>query len=232
MTVSRFFSPLLLISLLTLAGCSLVPTDTVLYQLDGGALAEPVAKSSSLAVQLEPIGVADYLKGEHLVQRQSDDSLVIARRARWAGPLGENLSEQLLRQLSGPLKTDKLIQAPVPASFKSDLLVRLDVTRFDAGPALPAVLEARWRLVDSSGELRGTRLVRMSEPHLGGVADQVRAQSLLVRRLAEELAAAINAQPVPHKPSAKPAPAAVPQRSKPRPPMPIPIRTDVEVFRF
>lgn len=234
MTVCRFLSPLLLISLLTLTGCSLVQTDTVLYQLDGGALAEPAAKGSNLAVQLEPIVVADYLKAEHLVQRQSDNSLVIVRHARWAGPLGDNLSEQLLRQLSGRLKTDKLVQAPVPAGFKSDLLVRLDVTRFDAGPALPAVLEARWRLLDANGELRGTRLVRLSEPHLGGIADQVRAQNLLVRRLAEELAVAINAQPVAQKPqaSARPAPAAVPERSKPRPPMPIPIRTDVEVFRF
>src|SRR5690606_9376385 len=125
------------------------------------------------------------------------------------------------------------IQAPVPAGFKADLQVRLDVTRFDAGPAHPAVLEARWRLLDGGGALRGTRQVRLSEPHLGSIADQVRAQNLLVRRLAEQLAEAINEQPQ-YKPqaAAKPAPVVAPERSKPRPPMPIPIRTDVEVFRF
>jgi hypothetical protein len=96
------------------------------------------------------------------------------------------------------------------------------------------VLEARWRLLDGSGEVRGTRLLRLNEPHAGTIADQVRAQNVLLQRLAEDLAQAINAQPLP-KPQAvaKPAPSvAAPERSKPRPPMPIPIRTDVEVFRF
>lgn len=232
MTAIRFLSPLLLVSLLTVTGCSLVQPQTVLYQLDSGTLAQP-AQARNLTVQLEPIGVADYLKGEQMMQRQHDDSLVIARYARWAGPLGSNLSEQLLRQLDARLEADKLVLAPVPAGFKPDLQVRVDVTRFDAGPTLPAVLEARWRLLDGNGELHATRLVRLSEPHLGSVADQVRAQSLLLQRLAEELAVAINAQPA-QKPQAavKSAPAVVPERSKPRPPMPVPIRTDVEVFRF
>lgn len=233
MTVIRFLSPLLLTSVLTLAGCSLVQPETVLYQLDSGALVDAPDRGHALTVQLDAIEVADYLKGEQMVQRQSDDSLVIARHARWAGPLGNNLSEQLVRQLGARLNTDKLVSVPVPVGFKPDLQVRVDITRFDAGPSLPAVLEARWRLLGAGGEVRGTRQLRLSEPHLGGVADQVRAQNALLQRLAEELALAINAQPLP-KPQAvaKPVPTVVPERSKPRPPMPIPIRTDVEVFRF
>src|SRR5690606_21389600 len=179
----RFFSPLLLTLLATLAGCSLVQPQTVLYRLDSGALAEAPAQVRNLTVQLEPIGVADYLTGEQMVQRQSDDSLVVARHARWAGPLASNVSEQLLRQLDSRLEIEMLVLAPVPAGFKPDLQLQVDITRFDAGPTLPAVLEARWRLLDGDGALRGTRLVRLSEPHLGGVADQVRAQSLLLQRL-------------------------------------------------
>lgn len=233
MTVFRFFSPLLLVALLTVSGCALVQPPTVLYRLDSGALAETPTQVRELAVQLEPIGVADYLNGEQMIQRQSDDSLVIARHARWAGPLGSNVSEQLLRQLDSRLEIETLVLAPVPAGFKPDLQLQLDITRFDAGPTLPAVLEARWRLLDGDGALRGTRLVRLSEPHLGGVADQVRAQSLLLQRLAAELAEVINSQPLQKaRLPAKPAPAVVPQPRKPRPPMPIPIRTDVEVFRF
>lgn len=232
MTVIRFFPALMLSSLLTLSGCTFVQPETVLYQLDGGELVHAPSRDRALIVQLDPIEVADYLKGDQLVQRQSDDSLVIARHARWAGPLSGNLSEQLVRQLGARLNTDKLVPAPVPAGFKADLQVRVDITRFDAGPTLPAVLEARWRLLDGKGEVRGTRLLRLSEPHLGGIADQVRAQNLLLQRLADELAQAINTQPAPKPQAAKPTPSAAPERSKPRPPMPIPIRTDVEVFRF
>lgn len=233
MTVSRFFSPLLLTLLMVLSGCSLMQPQTVLYQLDSGALADKPTRVRNLVVQLEPVGVAEYLKGEQMVQRQPDDSLVIARHARWAGPLDSNLSEQLLRQLDARLAVEMLVLAPVPAGFKPDLQLQVDITRFDAGPSQPAVLEARWRMLDGRGAPRGSRQLRLSEPHLGTVADQVRAQNLLLQRLAAEVAQLVNSQPEQKvRQPAKPAPAAVPAPSKPRPPMPIPIRTDVEVFRF
>ena len=83
MTVVRPLA-LLLTTLLTLSGCSLLLQKPVpLYQPDSGSAVTP-AKDNGMAVLVGPVSIADYLRQEHLLQRQADGSLVAARDARWA----------------------------------------------------------------------------------------------------------------------------------------------------
>lgn len=232
---------LLLAGLLGLGGCA-ARAPTPLYRLDNGSPTLP-KQNQGVSVLLGPVHVADYLQREALLQRHADGSLVAARDGRWAGSLAADIDQVLLRQLASRLDSQRLVLAPNQAGFNPDVQVLLNISRFDSGPDLPAVLEAQWRLLDRNGRLRDSRLVRLEEPHQGSPAAQVEAQSVLLRRLAEQLSIAVqplaNAQaaaaPVSASESSKPAqtPAARARTlEKPRIPVVSPVRNDVEVFRF
>jgi len=234
MTVVRLPLVLLLSGLLGLAGC-VGQQPVPLYQLDSGSPSVP-GQTSGLAVLLGPVSVADYLQREVMLQRQADGSLTAASEARWAGSLAMDIDQLLLRQLAWRLDSQRLVLAPAAPGFTPEVQVLLSISRLDSGPQQPAVLEAQWRLLDRKGQLRDSRLVRLEEPHQGSAADQVRAQSLVLQRLAEQLAAAIqplSGQPVVEEPrKVAPAPARTPAQAGPKIPMAAPVRTDMEVFRF
>lgn len=237
MTVTRPLA-LILTAMLALSGCSLLqPKPVPLYQLDNGSAVAPTG-DTGVAVLVGPVVVADYLRQGNLLQRQADGSLVVTPDARWASGLAHDIDQQLLRQLAWRLDSQRLALAPSEPGFNADAQVTLTITRLDSGPTEPAVLEAQWRLLDRHGKLRDSRLVQLQEQHTGAMAEQVKAQSVLLQRLAAELAVAI--QPVaiaepPEPPRRKPAPVvkqAPPAPAGPKIPVAEPIKIDTEVFRF
>jgi len=194
-----------------------------MYRLDTGTTEIPVEEGA--AVLLGPVTLADYLQRDALLQRLPDGSLAPdGQQARWAGSLQGDIDQLLLRQLAWRLKTQRLELSP-GKGFTPDVQVELDITRLDSGPEHPAVLEA---------QRQASRLVRLQEEHQGSTADQVRAQSLLLQRLSEMMATAIEplaTAKAPVRRNTAKAPA------KPKPQTPViqaiePIRTDLEVFRF
>ncbi|PKM31515.1 MAG: hypothetical protein CVV08_14935 [Gammaproteobacteria bacterium HGW-Gammaproteobacteria-12] len=220
MTVVRPVA-LLMTALLVLSGCSLLQQKPVpLYQLDSGSAVTPT-QDNGVTVLVGPISVADYLRQQNLLQRQADGSLVAAHDARWASGLANDIEA-----------------AP---GFSADAQVMLTITRLDSGPTQPAVLEAQWRLLDRRGQLRDSRLIRLEEAHGGPLAEQVKAQSALLQRLAAELAVAIQPvaaadEPTPEPPRKKPPVAKAkpqePATAGPKIPVAEPIKIDTEVFRF
>lgn len=234
MTVLRFPGILLLAGVLGLAGCARFQ-QAPLYQLDSGDIHVPAAEQG-IAVLLGPVAVADYLQREVLLQRQVDGSLTVAEDARWAGNLASDLDQQLLRQLASRLNSQRLVLAPATAGFVPQVRLGLSITRLDSGPQRPAVLEAQWRLVGADGKLLSGRLVRLEEAHSGSIVDQVRAQSLVVQQLVEQLAVAVETQetpaPVAPAPARKPAPVKPAPPAVPRIPVAEPMRGESEVFRF
>lgn len=178
-----------LAGLLALAGCAATPP-AHFYQLQQGSQTLPKT-GGGVAVLLGPLKLADYLQRETLVQRQADDSLVISQQARWAGSLQDDVAQVLLRQLAGRLDSSRLALYPDRVGFKPEAQLLLSISRLDSGPFQPAVLEAQWRLLDGSGKMHDSRVVRLEEKHNGELTDQVRAQSVLLERLAGEMSAAV-----------------------------------------
>jgi len=235
MTGVRFPLVLLLTGVLGLAGCARYQP-VPLYQLDSGSVSVE-AEKDGLAVLLGPVSIADYLQREAMLQRQADGSLTAASDARWAGSLAADIDQQLLRQLSARLNSQRLALAPATPGFTPQVQVLLSITRLDSGPQRPAVLEAQWRLLGKEGQVLDARLVRLEEPHQGTIADQVRAQSLVVQQLVGQLAEAVQASgsqaPVVAEEPRKKAPEAPAQKQEgPKIPVAEPIRIDAEVFRF
>lgn len=231
MNVQRL-TTVFLFACVSLAGCATQPVP--MYRLDNGVLETPAQASDGAAILLEPVKLADYLRHDALLQRLADGSLAAdGQQARWASDLQWDINQLLLRQLALHLKTQSVELSPAAKGFSPDVQVELEITRLDSGPQHPAVLEAQWRLLDKQGKRRGSRLVRLQEEHLGSTTDQVRAQSLLLQRLSEMMAGAIEPMVVARtharrsivKAPSKPAvPPAIPSAE--------PIRTDLEVFRF
>lgn len=236
MSAWRVFACLSLVSLLGRTGCAVHPP-AQLYQLDVGAAAVP-KKDGGAAVLLGPVQLADYLKRDVMVQRQADGILSLSTEARWAGNLETNVSQQLLRQMSSELGSSRLALFPEKPGFTPQVQVMLTISRLDSGPKQPAVIEARWRLLDQKGDLKGSRVFHEEEQHQGSIGDQIRAQSDLLKRLAAQLAKdvkpiAVAAEAPPpataRKPVAKPK---VKEEEGPKMPLVVPIRTDAEVYRF
>ncbi|MEK1908491.1 MAG: ABC-type transport auxiliary lipoprotein family protein [Pseudomonas sp.] len=233
MTVLRLPVVLLLSGLLGLAGCT-AHKPVPLYQLDAGSPGVP-KQSQGLAVLLGPVLIADYLQREAFLQRQTDGSLVPADDARWAGSLAADIDQVLLRQLSAKLDSQRLVLAPAHNGFTPDVQVLLNISRLDSGPDHPAVLEAQWRLLDRSGKLRDSRLLRLQEPHDGSAADQVQAQSRLLRQLVQQLAEAIEPlrnQPIAEASKPTPPPARPSKPKNQEIPMVAPTHNSGEVLRF
>lgn len=222
---------LLMTGVLGLAGCA-VNQPTALYQLDSGSPGQP-SRNNGLAVLLGPVSVADYLQRETLLQRQPDGSLTASTEGRWAGSLSSDIDQLLLRQLAWKLDSQRVVLAPAAASFTPDVQVVLSITRLDSGAKQPAILDAQWRLLDRKGHVRDSRIIHLEELHAGTSADQVRAQGLLLQRLADQLSTAVKPVSWQPLPEARKAPATrSKEQDKPKIPMASPIRTDLEVFRF
>ena len=236
MNFLRLPSLLFLTGVLGLTGCA-VQQPTSLYQLDAGEPGQP-KQSAGLAVLLGPVSVADYLQRETLLQRQPDGSLTASSDGRWAGSLSSDIDQLLLRQLAWKLDSQRVVLAPSATNFTPDVQVVLSITRLDSGVSQPAILDAQWRLLDRKGQVRDTKLVHLEQIHTGTPAAQVKAQGLLLQRLADQLSVAVKPlanQPAIAEEPKKAAPAQVrnaKEEDKPKMPIASPIRTDMEVFRF
>lgn len=233
MGVPRLIRMLGLAGLLAMAGCAATPP-AQFYQLQQGNPGLPQA-DAGVAVLLGPLKLADYLQRETLVQRQVDDTLVITQQARWVGSLQDDVAQLLLRQLAGRLDSSRLALYPDRVGFKPEAQLLLSISRLDSGPFQPAVLEAQWRLLDGGGKMLDSRLVRLDEAHNGELTDQVRAQSVLLQKLAAQMASAVRTMPraaalppaetAPRKAAAAPKSQRIPQAA----PRPVPA---AEVYRF
>ncbi|BAP43047.1 ABC-type transport auxiliary lipoprotein family protein [Pseudomonas sp. 21LCFQ02] len=233
MNLLRLPMILLVTGVLGLAGCS-VHQPAALYQLDSGEPGQP-KQAAGLAVLLGPVSIADYLQRETLLQRQPDGTLTAAADGRWAGNLSSDIDQLLLRQISWKLDSQRVVLSPTVANFTPDVQVLLSITRLDSGSKQPAILDAQWRLLDRKGNVRDSRLVHLEEVHTGTTASQVKAQGILLQRLADQVSTAIKPiswAPVEEPKKTAPVVRAKPQPEKPKIPMASPIRTDLEVFRF
>jgi uncharacterized lipoprotein YmbA len=228
-----WFKGALLIGVLGLAGCASAPP-AALYQLDSGHPGLP-KKSGGLSVLLGPVTLADYLRRDVLLQRQPDGSLKAATDGRWAGSLSADIDQLLLRQMAWRLDSQR-VMLTASNNLTPDVRVQLSITRLDSGRSQPAVLDAQWRVLDRRGLVRDNRIVHLEEKHAGGTAAQVQAQGLLLQRLAAQLTLAV--KPLANQPALAAEPRKAAKAGKealaepPKMPMAVPMRGEMEVFRF
>ncbi|MBB1520480.1 PqiC family protein [Aquipseudomonas guryensis] len=181
------------LAFLLLGACSSAPPQQF-YQLQGSAT-PPTPSADGPAVLLGPLQLADYLQRESLMQRHSLQRLDISASGRWAGSLQNDIGQLLLATLASDLHSSRLALYPDRIGFPAQAQIILHISRLDSGPQQPAVLEARWRLLDARGEQRASDLLHLQQAHDGSLDGQVAAQGQLVEQLGQQLARAVRTLP-------------------------------------
>jgi uncharacterized lipoprotein YmbA len=179
-----------------LAGCG-TSQPTRYYLLSAGAPdTAQVSARPELTIGVGPIVLPPYLDRRELVSRASSNELNVAVYDQWAEPLEENFSRVVREDLGQWLATDRIIRLPVKRSLRSaltmDYQVVIVVRQFEKTPDGSVVLNARWIIMDNDkNELMLRRSEYRQTPAGNDYAAQAAAQSQVLGRLSEEVAAAI-----------------------------------------
>jgi len=196
---SRPLTAFTLAALLALGACSSSPPPTRLHTL---MPAEPTPRDMAAAargpvfVALEPIRLPAQVDQPQWLVRLPDESLASLEQERWASPLGDELRQALLEQLSARFGVIEGRSAAPRAA--APLRLALELRRFDSLPGREARIEGAWTVAGPAA-LHCSFFIR--EPASGGTAELAAAH----RRAVAQLAGAIGASLVAVPPAAAPA---------------------------
>lgn len=157
--------------------------------------ATPAASSGAVGgpvVGVGPVTIPAYLDRSAIVVRGAGDEVGISAEHHWAEPLRDAVSRVLAENLSAMIPTDAVAIFPWRTPWTPQYRVTVDIFRFDGPLVGPAVLSARWRLLDGSGKALVLKAVNLREAlteptHAGLVAAQGRLLATLSRDIAAEI---------------------------------------------
>ena len=179
-----------LLILTLLAGCASPPTD--LYTL--AALPGPPAHTPRRSIELRRIGLAAYLDRPQIIRSHADYRLRVADSDRWGEPLGGMLGRVLTEDLVQRLPDAAIFLETGAISTRPDLVLEIDVQRFDPDADNSVVLLAQIALRPDSGTTTGAtaRTVRLTSlPASASTQDLAAALSRTLGSLADTVAASV-----------------------------------------
>ncbi len=186
----------LMIGVVTLSACG-TSQPTRYYLLSAGAPdTARLSAQRELTIGVGPVILPPYLDRREMVWRSSGNELNVAVYHQWAEPLQENFSRVIGEDLGRRLGTDRIVRLPVKRSLRKSLVidyqVAIAVRSFEKAPDGSVVLNARWTILDNDKQelvLRRSEYTQM--PAADSYAAQAAAQSQVLGRLSEEIAAAV-----------------------------------------
>ena len=183
---------LLPLALVLFAGCASSPPSRF-YVLTPEASGKQLANTSDLTLGVGPVRLVAYLERPQIVSRDSANQLRVEEFERWGGTLEGNITWVLAENLSRLLGTGAVVTYPWERVVETDYQIALDIRRFDPGSDGQVQLSVQWRVIGKDGgELYAIERSEFSEPVAGsGFAAQVAAQSRVLARLSEAIAARI-----------------------------------------
>jgi hypothetical protein len=187
----------LVVCVLIVSGCSFTQPSrfyTLSSLSDAGEV--KTGAESDLALGVGPISLPNYTDRTEVVTRASPNEFYFAEFDRWAEPLQDVFSRVVIENLSVLLATDRVFMVPGRRATLVDRQVEIQVTRFDADVGGPAVLGARWEILDNDGRSLLVRRSTFTEPVTGeGYGAVATAMSRTVAALSREIATAIRSLP-------------------------------------
>lgn len=184
---------LLCLPLLLGAGCTRTP-DTTWFVLDSDIATPPVDKAKGPRLQIRKPDIPAYLDRNAIVTREGGGvRLKLAEFYAWAEPLGAGMQRVLAEVLTPALLEKNVLVQALDDDSGGALQLFVQVQRFDGILGGEATLEARWSL-RTDGDVtvaRGSFLDK--EPSGGSYDTLVQAQSALLRRMGQALAAPLAA---------------------------------------
>jgi uncharacterized lipoprotein YmbA len=140
----------LLLGVAALAACT-ATLPTRLYTLERAQLAPP-ALGTGPALGLGPIELAPYLDRPEIVTRSGVHQVQLGEFDRWAEPLQAMLARQLGERLREAAGSRAVLPIPSRGGTEPRYAVAVSIDRFDADETGKVVLDARWRVYQTSDE--------------------------------------------------------------------------------
>jgi uncharacterized lipoprotein YmbA len=191
-TIARTALVLLLAVLGAGACASSTPRSYLLSASPPPASAGPAAGP---VVGVGPVAIPDYLDRAAIVLPTGRDEVTLSEAHQWAEPLRAGVSRVLAENLSMMIPTDAVAVFPWRTPWTFQYRVTVEILRFDGPLGGPAVLHARWRLLDGSGRELVLRAVHRSEAATEpSPAALVAAQSRLLACVSRDIAAEIRSR--------------------------------------
>lgn len=194
----------LLVCALLLGGCLKPTTNNILYAL------QPVRQpplghdftTSKELILLMPIQLAPHLQGRGLLTQRTSGEARASANHLWAGPLDQQISQQMVADLKDLLATDQVAAYPGPRYGVIHYQLEVDINEF-SGNGRQFITTAVYTLSDS---VRKTIVARktfrqtrpIDKPEYSGYVDSgSQAVADLSREVAAALLSAHRSQPVP-----------------------------------
>jgi uncharacterized lipoprotein YmbA len=179
--------PLLFVILL-LAGCATGSRSFYVLTSDG-----PAPSGGGTGIGVGPVSLAEYIDRPNLVIAESPNQLAVAEDHRWAGDLASSITRVTATNLGRRLGTGNVRTYPWRGDDGIRYQITLDIRQFHGGSDGYAVIEAGWRAYSlPDRNLKASRTFVDREALVSdGYQPLVAAQSLLLSRLAADIAGAL-----------------------------------------
>jgi uncharacterized lipoprotein YmbA len=183
--MNRLFA---LFTVLLLGSCA-QPSKTF-YMLTA---AGPMPPGGGVGIGIGPVSLAEYLNRPNLVVQQEPNQLSIAEDHRWAGDLAASIARVTATNLGRQMKSGNVRTYPWLKDDEIRYQVTLDIRQLHSGADGYAVIEAGWRIYSlPERTLKASKtFVDREALQADGYGPMVAAQSRLIERLAENIAASL-----------------------------------------
>jgi uncharacterized lipoprotein YmbA len=159
----------------------------LLTALEPAATAGPAAATPS--VLLAPVVVPEYLDRPELVTRLASNQLRVEDLELWAEPLRVSVPRTMEQNLATLLGSGRVRQSPWSGPAPPDLVVSVDVHRFEKTSAGKVELAAHWTITDGRGETEPLRReTHLSYATAAGTQAAVAAMSEALAALSRAIA--------------------------------------------
>lgn len=193
----------LLASAFLLGGC-LAPTASTLHALQPlrqQPLGSEFADFKEIVLVM-PVQLAPHLQGRGLLNRQPTGASTASATHLWAGPLDQQIGQQIVAALKDFLATDNVALYPGPRFAAVRYQLEVEMSEFSAIDGA-FVTTAIWTLSDAAGKtMLHRKTFRQTQPidkpdYSGYVASASQAVADLGKDIAQALLAARRSQPEP-----------------------------------
>lgn len=152
---------------------------------------DAVSPGTPRVVGVGPVSLPAYLDRPQIVMRPVHDTIAIMEFEQWGEPLRDGVTRVLAVNLARLLPDSVVVVFPWRSTEKVRYQVVVEVAQMDGPPGGSLALDARWRVLDRSGNEIVGRVLRLGEPTGAGTtaAAMSRALGTLSRDIARELGA-------------------------------------------
>jgi uncharacterized lipoprotein YmbA len=184
----------LLVAAGALAGCASrsLRVEEYILTVRTEAAAEPAAGATrDPVIGVGPIDVPGYLRRPEIVMRGAEGSLDVRPSERWGEDLGGGFARALAGDLASLVPSSRVVVQPFPAPLRPDVVVAVQILRFEPTAGGPVELDAQW-VLELGGRALAPRRVSLEEPVAADTTpERVAAMSRAIEALAARVAAQI-----------------------------------------